>query len=109
MWSPMTKGEADIMAASLQSIGIDAIVMGSLDRSYAPLGQVHVMVDSADAVRARTFIESHPNELQAEQLDGVVGVSPQRRQRAGVILLLAFLVIPIAIVVTTVVAVITHW
>ena len=109
IWSPMTKGEADIVAASLRSIGIEAIVMGAMDRSYAPIGQVHVMVDAADAAEAREFIASNPNELEAEQLDGVFGISAARRRRAGLVLLAAYLVVPVALIVAAIVAVVTHW
>ena len=107
VWSPITKAEADIMVASLASEGIQAYVMGALDRSYAPMGQVHVFVDEADRDRALEIIESHPNELPIDP-DDLQVVSPHRRRRAGLVLLAAYIVVPLLILVGFILALTGH-
>jgi hypothetical protein len=108
VWSPMTQGEADIVAASLASIGIAARVRGEIIRAYGPIGQMQVLVDEADEIEARTFLADHPNELAAEELDGVVGVSPERSRRAGLVMLIVCLAVPAVFLVGLIVTMLVH-
>jgi hypothetical protein len=108
VWSPMTKGEADIVAASLRSIGIDARVKGEIIRAYGPIGQMQVMVNESDAEEARTFLEENPYELAADELDGVVGISPQRSRRAGLVLIMVCLAVPAVVLVAVVLDILIH-
>jgi len=103
VWSPMTQAEADIVAASLRSIGIEAKVKGEIIRAYGPIGQMQVMVDEADADEAASFLADHPNELEADDLDGVVGISPERSRRAGWIMLLIFLAVPVVVMIAVII------
>jgi hypothetical protein len=109
VWSPMTKGEADIVAASLRSIGIDAVVKGEIIRAYGPIGQMQVIVDEADADEAVSYLTEHPNELAADELDGVIGVSPGRSRRAGLAMLLVVVLVPLVVVVGTVITILAHF
>ena len=91
IWRPATSAEADIVVAKLHAEGIQAFVMGSLDRSYYPMGQVNVMVREHDAPRAIALIESHDLALEP-QPDGGRAISPNRSRRAGLVMALVWMV-----------------
>jgi hypothetical protein len=109
VWSPMTQAEADIVAAGLGSIGIEARVKGEIIRAYGPIGQMQVIVDEADADEATSYLAAHPNELEADELDGVVGISRGRSRRAGLAMLLVVLVVPLLVVLATIITVLAHF
>jgi hypothetical protein len=104
----MTKGEADIVAASLASIGIDARVKGEIIRAYGPIGRMEVLVNDVDADEARTFLAENPYELEADELDGVVGVSPERSRRAGLVLLAVCLAVPAVFLLALIAEILIH-
>jgi hypothetical protein len=66
-------------------------------------------VDEADADEATSYLTEHPNELAADELDGVVGISPDRSRRAGVAMLLVVALVPLVVVLGTIIAVIAHF
>jgi hypothetical protein len=108
VWSPMTQGEADIVAASLESIGIPARVKGEIIRAYGPIGQMHVLVNESDAEEARAFLAENPYELASDELDGVTGVSPERSRRAGLVLLIVCLAVPAVFLLAVIAEILIH-
>lgn len=103
IWRALSKAEADIVIASLADAGIPAYAMGALDRSFAPMGQVSIFVDEADRDDALAVLIPDGAELAAED-DGMEPISRDRAWRAGMVLLAAYIVVPISLLVTAALA-----
>ncbi len=87
-----SRPEADLLVERLRCEGIGAFAKGDYDGSYYPMGTVHVFIAAEDEGRAQEFL------TRDLALDADPGhwIDPSRRRRSGLVLLAAYLVLPVA-------------
>ena len=69
---------------------------GNFDRStYGGVGAVSVFVDTNDEAAARAILDDADRALPIDPADGEHYIDPDRRRRFGLVLLAAFLAVPV--------------
>ncbi len=92
-----TRAELQIAAAELAAEGIRSIVKGEMDSSMYPVGSIHLFVDGEDLEAAREIIGGG-DELEADFSYGP-GLRRNRARRAGLVIVLAYLVLPMIVLI----------